>query len=92
MDLGGKYVAMGSSSSKDKASPKGLRILCFGDSLTSGFLSSSMESYPYGETLQTELAHMLSLTLSDVRVTVDGLPGTRSPKVDLALRLLSNEA
>ena len=73
------YLETSGSRSEDRMPPNLLRILCFGDSLTSGYLSTSLERYPYGDTLQTELAHMLSLPLSQVQVTVDGLPGSSHP-------------
>lgn len=73
------YLATSASRSKDRMPPNMLRILCFGDSLTDGYLSSSLDRYPYGDTLQTELAHMLSLPLSQIQVTIDGLPGSSRP-------------
>ncbi len=48
-----------------------LRILCFGDSLTSGW--SSAPDAPYAVTLETRLRTALPCT--DVRVEADGIPG-----------------
>ena len=53
--------------------PKSLRILCFGDSLTSGFTRMGLEAYPYADHLRVELQHMLST--SDIYVDVEGRPG-----------------
>ena len=54
---------------------KELRILCLGDSLTSGYMMSRTESFPYGETMQFELAKMLATTPAKLRVRISGLPG-----------------
>ena len=69
------YSNMSQASMAEKSLPKSLRILCFGDSLTAGYMSSDPKYYPYGDTLQTELAHMLSITPSQIYIKIDGLPG-----------------
>jgi lysophospholipase L1-like esterase len=48
-----------------------LRILCFGDSLTSGW--SSAPDAPYAATLETRLRAAFPST--DIRVEADGVPG-----------------
>ena len=57
----------------DSSQPKSLRILCFGDSLTSGYTKMGLEAYPYADHLRVGLQHMLST--SDIHVDVEGLPG-----------------
>ena len=69
------YPNMSQISMADRSLPKSLRILCFGDSLTAGYMSSDPECYPYGDTLRTELAHMLSATPSQIHTRIDGLSG-----------------
>ena len=67
---------MAGSEANGSALPKSLNILCFGDSLTKGYLLTEPYFYPYGDTLQTELAHMLQTLPSKLFVSVDGLPGS----------------
>lgn len=69
------YANMDQVGTGDKHRPKNLRILCFGDSLTSGYMSSDSHSHPYGDTMQNELAHMLSSTPAKINTTIDGKPG-----------------
>ena len=65
--------AMSQASNEGQSLPKSLRILCFGDSLTLGYYSTGPEHFAYGITLQTELAHMLSSTPSQIHTEVDAL-------------------
>ena len=75
------YASMDDSNSHRPTLSKPLRILCFGDSLTAGYMSTNPERYPYGDTLHTELAHMLSVPLSMLHVDIDGFSGIGySPK------------
>ncbi|KAH7171062.1 SGNH hydrolase-type esterase domain-containing protein [Dactylonectria macrodidyma] len=53
--------------------PTPLRILCFGDSLTSGFFSYGMESHPYSLKLEDKLTG--ARPDLDVRVVTSGVPG-----------------
>jgi len=50
-----------------------LRILCFGDSLTSGYSSNGLVYHPYNERLEQKLQE----AFPDVRIeiTADGRPG-----------------
>lgn len=50
-----------------------LRILCFGDSLTSGYFRWGMGSQPYSEVLSSRLQQ--EFPDLDVKVTTDGVPG-----------------
>ena len=52
-----------------------LRILCFGDSLTAGYMLTSPDHYPYGDFMQTELAKLLQRPLSKIHVDIDGFSG-----------------
>lgn len=53
--------------------PRTLRILCFGDSLTAGYTSMALETYPYADQLRAELQDKLSSP--DIHVDVEGRPG-----------------
>ncbi|KAL9130209.1 MAG: hypothetical protein Q9217_001554 [Psora testacea] len=55
--------------------PKSLRILCLGDSLTAGWSEFDPRPHPYGDTMQNELAHMLSTTPSQIHTKIDGFSG-----------------
>lgn len=50
-----------------------LRILCFGDSLTSGYFSFGMDSRPYALKLEDKLTGALPNV--DVKITISGVPG-----------------
>jgi lysophospholipase L1-like esterase len=54
------------------AHPK-LRILCFGDSLTSGYSGFGATYHPYNERLEEKLAEAFPQV--QIEVTADGLPG-----------------
>lgn len=69
---------MDTKAGEAQTTAKRIRILCFGDSLTAGYMMSQPEHYPYGDTLQIELAHMLSVPLSQIHVDIDGLSGNNS--------------
>jgi lysophospholipase L1-like esterase len=53
--------------------PKKVSILCFGDSLTSGYYGHGLESNPYARNLKRCLQAEFRNT--DISVDVDGLPG-----------------
>jgi lysophospholipase L1-like esterase len=52
---------------------KTLRILCFGDSLTSGYFSWGLGSHPYSLKLEDKLTGAFPNV--DVDIVTDGLPG-----------------
>ncbi|KAK7424890.1 hypothetical protein QQX98_000166 [Neonectria punicea] len=52
---------------------KPLRILCFGDSLTSGYFSFGMDSHPYSLKLEARLTGALPNV--DVQIVTNGVPG-----------------
>ncbi|KAM0564210.1 hypothetical protein ACHAPJ_000420 [Fusarium lateritium] len=52
---------------------KTLRILCFGDSLTSGYFSHGMDSHPYALKLEDRLTGTFPEV--DFEIVVDGVPG-----------------
>ncbi|PVH72044.1 GDSL-like Lipase/Acylhydrolase [Cadophora sp. DSE1049] len=54
--------------------PKPLRILCFGDSLTEGYSMYGMQWTPYSETLQTRLDEQLGNEWN-VEIETDGVSG-----------------
>ena len=81
LDFVKTYLDMSQASMEDKSLPKSLRILCFGDSLTAGYMSSDPEHHPYGDTMQTELAHLLSSTPSQIHTRIDGLSGKFSEEI-----------
>ena len=66
---------MENATAVDESLPKSLRILCFGDSLTAGYMSSDSHDHPYGDIMQNELAHMLSTTPSQIYTKIDGMSG-----------------
>ena len=57
------------------AAPTTLRVLCFGDSLTSGYTSGGLSSQPYSLSLETVLSAALPNT--HIHIETDGLPGDR---------------
>ena len=72
------YIEMehpGGKPADETASHEEFRILCFGDSLTAGYMLTSANHFPYGDAMQTDLAKLLSLPLSKVHVDIDGLSG-----------------
>ena len=58
---------------KMKPSPKSLRILCFGDSLTAGYSKFGYFHYPYAKQIREKLKEGLPST--DATVDVAGLSG-----------------
>ncbi|KAJ3089497.1 hypothetical protein HK102_006260 [Quaeritorhiza haematococci] len=56
---------------------KTLRILCFGDSLTSGWTNGGAASHPYSKTFQTRLAadSRFISAYNSVQITTRGIPG-----------------
>lgn len=52
---------------------KPLRILCFGDSLTSGYFCFGMDSHPYSLKLEDKLTGALPGV--DVETVTNGVPG-----------------
>lgn len=52
---------------------KSLRVLCFGDSLTSGFCHFGDDSHPYALKLEDRLTGALPGT--DIEVVANGVPG-----------------
>ena len=64
---------------------KGCRILCFGDSLTSGYLSFGLASHPYSTRLQQRL-HEARPGCKD-QVNTDGEPGEQASSVFMKTRL-----
>lgn len=66
------HTSSTSPSSKPKRPKPTLRILCFGDSLTSGYSSSSTD-HPYSSRLTTVLSRAFPSLNIDAQV--DGLPG-----------------
>ena len=52
-----------------------LRILCFGDSLTSGYYRWGLESHPYAIRLEERLREQLPST--NIQINVDGFPADR---------------
>lgn len=53
--------------------PKTLRVLCFGDSLTSGYHSFGLGSHPYSEALRTRL--FAAFPDAEIQVRTNGVPG-----------------
>ena len=77
----------------DTSQPKSLRILCFGDSLTSGYTRMGLEAYPYADHLRVRLQHILSTP--DIHVDVEGRPGDQVQglylkRLDLKLKAVAN--
>ncbi|KAL7521710.1 hypothetical protein ACHAWX_006388, partial [Stephanocyclus meneghinianus] len=72
--------------SSNKTSPKSIRILCYGDSLTAGTSPPMDQLYPYGPHLERELNRLYSLESDDapsIVVRWRGLPGwTASTMLD----------
>jgi lysophospholipase L1-like esterase len=65
--------------------PRPLNILCFGDSLTSGYCSFGLNSHPYSIRLGGRLAE----ALPDVRLEVftNGVPGDVAQNEPFKMRL-----
>ena len=53
--------------------PKSLRVLCFGDSLTSGYHSFGLGAHPYSEALRTRL--FAAFPDAEIKVRTNGVPG-----------------
>lgn len=64
---------------------KGQKVLCFGDSLTSGYLHFGMDSHPYAVQLGQRLRE--ARPNSEDEVCVDGEPGEQASSVFMKKRL-----
>ena len=72
------------------ATPKKLKILCFGNSLTSGYSQNGLASFPYADTMEPDLKRLVP-TLEDLVVDIDGLPGDCViPSLGLAMRRMEH--
>lgn len=72
----GDHAAVPTSSSSPASPPKpkrSLRILCFGDSLTSGYADWGAVSHPYSQRLTTVLSR--AFPSLQIQAHVDGCPG-----------------
>ena len=65
-----------------------LRILCYGDSLTSGFHDYGLAAHPYSHRLDTRLREAFP-DLAKIHVVPNGVPGDRVMNAGFITRLMS---
>lgn len=65
----------------------GLKILCFGDSLTSGYFCFGAGEQPYAEALGQRLRAALPAQLQPVTLNVAGEPGALARQFSLRMQV-----